>query len=125
MSVIVKGMKMPNVCVKCGFLASLDTEDICCAMVRTVTNRETANWTSRPDWCPLVDVPVPHGNLIDTSQTVEYEYWDEDKEEYVLHSAALSDVLSMALHSKPEIAIQKEDEDPNDGCNGDSCPIYL
>lgn len=25
----------------------------------------------RPDWCPLVEVPTPHGNLIDVDEVID------------------------------------------------------
>jgi hypothetical protein len=28
-----------------------------------------------PDWCPLVEIPTPHGRLADLDQMVE-DYWD-------------------------------------------------
>lgn len=33
---------------------------------------------TKPDWCPLVEVPTPHGDLIDIVPFVQYikEHWD-------------------------------------------------
>ena len=28
-----------------------------------------------PDWCPLIDIPTPHGRLVDIDKMVD-EYWD-------------------------------------------------
>ena len=62
MSVFVKGMKMPNSCASCSFLANIGiAEDICKAAGRTVTSRETDYWRLKPDWCPLVEVPDEYG----------------------------------------------------------------
>ena len=29
-----------------------------------------------PDWCPLIEIPVPHGRLIDADKLLEKAYWD-------------------------------------------------
>ena len=68
MSVLVKGMKMPKDCPMCP-CAHWDKNILTgCELVwRYVPDSETAYWQSdkRPDWCPLVEVPTPHGRLID------------------------------------------------------------
>lgn len=65
MSVLVKGMKMPESCVTCPL--NSDEEDstgIYCnvleiwAFLRDLHNGVLEN-------CPLVEVPTPHGDLID------------------------------------------------------------
>ena len=53
MSVLVKGMDMPRHCGECGI-------DWCYICRRAETPIET-----RPSDCPLVEVPTPHGDLID------------------------------------------------------------
>ena len=55
MSVLIKGMKMPKSCSECGFECRAY-----CFLVDTVIESN-----DRPDWCPLVGVPTPHGRLID------------------------------------------------------------
>ena len=77
MSVLVKGVQMPKNCKECPFL--LDN-DACYAMNKPnamflplVCNGSTDEyplnefpyWEKRVDWCPLVEVPSPHGRLID------------------------------------------------------------
>ena len=43
-------------------------------------NFKTIPFDGRPDWCPLVDVPAPHGDLIDRDalNIGEYEREDDD-----------------------------------------------
>lgn len=57
MSVLIKGMDMPKRCVDCPIyfagLCSVRLQNGKCPL------------DGRPEWCPLVDVPVPHGKLID------------------------------------------------------------
>ena len=52
MSVLVKGMKMPKDCVSCRWHARWG-----CEITHLVTNIAQR--------CPLVEVPTPHGRLID------------------------------------------------------------
>ena len=77
MSVLVKGVQMPKNCKECPFLFD---NDACYAMNKPnamflplVCNGSTDEyplnefpyWEKRVDWCPLVEVPTPHGRLID------------------------------------------------------------
>ena len=65
MSVLIKGMKMPDNCESCafesGFGFCLAKSDNFCGYT---------NYRKRPDWCPLVEVPEPHGRLIDGDEFV-------------------------------------------------------
>lgn len=57
MSVLIKGMDMPKRCVDCPiYFAGL------CSLK---LNGGRCPLDGRPDWCPLVDVPTPHGKLVD------------------------------------------------------------
>lgn len=60
MSVLVKGMKIPTICPKCIFA---DDENSFCR----VANKYYC-WDGKPKWCPLVEVPTPHGRLIDADE---------------------------------------------------------
>ena len=69
MSVLIKGMKMPDNCESCafesGFGFCLAKSDNFCGYT---------NVYKRPDWCPLIEVPVPHGDLIDKDAlNLDYE----------------------------------------------------
>lgn len=56
MSVLVRGMEMPKSCEECELLIKKGIGEFCqFATVETV----------RPKDCPLVEVPTPHGRLID------------------------------------------------------------
>lgn len=61
MSVLVRGMEMPRTCAVCEWSDYLHPNAYC-RREQTTVNIETAK-TSRPEWCPLVEVP-PHGRLI-------------------------------------------------------------
>ena len=60
MSVIVKGMKMPTNCAHC-ICASEDAR-YCAAA------NEYIPMLGKPKWCPLVEVPTPHGRLVDADE---------------------------------------------------------
>ena len=60
MSVLIKGMKMPKNCSECKLLCNENFEIWCC-----LTDREDVFLDATPDWCPLIEVLTPHGDLID------------------------------------------------------------
>ena len=59
MSVIVKGMEMPKNCYECW----LYIEGACYA--KGYRDYRAIMDTAKPDDCPLVEIPTPHGRLID------------------------------------------------------------
>ena len=64
MSVLIKGMEMPKNCEECP--CYYETEGIWrdeCQVLRK--KYDASKHKVRPDWCPLVEVPTPHGQLID------------------------------------------------------------
>lgn len=83
MTVLIKSMKMPKSCAECRFNSGCDGcqgyENHCAAMEdwkdigydrdgygKTVpAGVEITPTDRRMEWCPLVEVPVPHGRLID------------------------------------------------------------
>ena len=67
MSVLIKGIKMPKNCTICRFCApEADPEngEMCMATGKYVPPCST----ERLEECPLVEVPTPHGRLIDEKQ---------------------------------------------------------
>lgn len=56
MSVIVKGMEMPNVCAYC-FIDSSE-----CNLHSSVNI-----WRERHPDCPLIEIPTPYGRLVDAT----------------------------------------------------------
>ena len=67
MSVLVKGMKMPKGCHSGCPLTDSD------AFTCQITGKDIVIYdedmiTSRPSWCPLVEVLTPHGRLIDSDK---------------------------------------------------------
>lgn len=69
MSILIKGMEMPQNCDVCPLIAETDDYHVC------YINEQFIPWEwvdehsaeqrhPKPSWCPLVEVP-PHGRLID------------------------------------------------------------
>lgn len=70
MGVYVKGMDMPKDCPMCPMAHYNKLDEFTgCEIVPgkkyEMMRPEYANSDCRPDWCPLVEVPTPHGRLID------------------------------------------------------------
>lgn len=80
MGVYIKGLKMPYGCANCHFVSepTYDAKGraryVCNAPVEAVYGKGNTdevialyNGASEafPDWCPLVEVPEPHGRLIE------------------------------------------------------------
>ena len=61
MSILIRGMKMPKNCEAC---------DLCYDYVycMAASNVFKINFETRPKECPLVEVPAPHGRLIDADR---------------------------------------------------------
>ena len=76
MSVIVKGMKMPESCYYCGLT---DTSFINCLAFEKPILLEDDCEEKRPDWCPLVALPDHHGRLVDADVLEpDADYYDGD-----------------------------------------------
>ncbi len=72
MSILIKGMEMPKRCFECIFLTTVPNF-FCLAGKRDLCAEHGIN-ISRPDWCPLIEVP-PHGRLVDIDKMID-RFWD-------------------------------------------------
>lgn len=78
MSILIKGMEMPTSCIGCPCCRhdnwNGETAHQCNVSLITFS-AEDENWIydQRPNWCPLVDIPTPHGRLIDADQLNIYD----------------------------------------------------
>ena len=78
MSVLIKGIRIPESCAKCRFCVNGFTDEAPmyeCAcqsydIVSVLVDDNGQPFNFRPDWCPLVEVP-PHGRLIDADKATE------------------------------------------------------
>ena len=65
MSYIVH-QKMPLRCFECPFCHTIGYFE--CILMNKDLRREHGINISRPDWCPLINIPTPHGRLIDADK---------------------------------------------------------
>lgn len=74
MSVLIKGMELPKDCPYCQMSHYNASDEFTgCAVVpckRYAMHNDAvyAKSTQRPDWCPLIEIPEPHGRLIDADR---------------------------------------------------------
>ena len=73
MSILIKGMEMPQNCDKCRFQSAFKL--YCDAMPYNFCGN--TDDIERPDWCPLIELP-PHGRLIAEKTITEIRYHDAD-----------------------------------------------
>ena len=71
MSILIKGMEMPHNCEECGLTSHRPEGLGLCHILH-----KQCNYDTRPKDCPLVEVPEPHGRLIDESKAVVTETID-------------------------------------------------
>lgn len=94
MSVLIKNIKTPkdNTCSYCFF----NNGASCRATPPDKTTKRDEGYVSRqfvypegvysrPEWCPLVEVPGSHGRLIDANELERMKHWTDDlyETEYV------------------------------------------
>lgn len=106
MSVLIRGMKMPESCFTCvagygGF----------CSVAPPESDGVCPPRCERPDWCPLVELPLKHGRLVDAdsliSQVEDLIKLNENTvDQYEINM--LQD--SIELIKKQPVLVDKEDE---------------
>ena len=80
MSLLIKGMEMPKDCPYCPMSHWNKRDEFTgCDIVSgkkytLFNNKEYANSSTRPDWCPLIEIPDKHGRLID-ADALESNGW--------------------------------------------------
>ena len=68
MSVLIKGMEMPKSCYVCPFCDYVSAR---CDAVKGNPYTQESRYEKRDDFCPLIEVPEPHGRMIDADALVE------------------------------------------------------
>ena len=75
MGVYIKGMEMPDSCDVCRFSDWSNLHQTACCMIleyRPCFRDYSSEYKIRiSDLCPLVEVPTPHGDLIDRQKLLE------------------------------------------------------
>lgn len=89
MSVLIKGMEMPKRCLDCPFMISRDNDD--CILQSDEANAKFNSWDDMKASCPLVEIPTPHGRLVDADKLFEeINIADE-------YGADMSDILRLVI----------------------------
>ena len=85
MSVIVKGMEMPDTCEECRISIEVGSDMHCSLFTgdghRDFGRKADCGFESRPDWCPLRPLPEKHGRLIDADNFELYVQYEWEKNE--------------------------------------------
>lgn len=69
MSVLIRGMEMPQRCGQCKLFHA--EQPMYCIVDKNYRTVGAPYGMPRPDWCPLVEIPTPHGRLINTDELME------------------------------------------------------
>ena len=68
MGVFIKSMEMPNNCYDCPFIRASYAGDYYCAKGNGTEEDLKKVYSQRMADCPLVEIPTPHGRLIDADE---------------------------------------------------------
>ena len=111
MSILINGMKMPQSCSNCNW-SRYSFPNAWCSMTHHKVDIEVAK-NGRPDDCPLIEVPEPHGRLIDANAMFK-DICDSINEMTAIGVAVdgqwLWDKLNDALKNAPTIIPASEED---------------
>ena len=107
MSILIKGMEMPESCAKCPICAAMPLGDYAVYHKCVLLNRLASKRNRRYD-CPLVEVPTPHGRLIDADEFFDkIPPGDIEHDEKISRTGAIADVCTWVL-SAPTVIEAEE-----------------
>lgn len=82
MSILIKGMKMPETCIMCWL------SPICPVWVKEVSKHK--GYDNRLPNCPLAEVPTPHGRLIDADKLPVVDFFDNENWYTIIHKESIN-----------------------------------
>ena len=94
MSVLIRVMEMPKKCGQCK-LYHAEYPMYCLAVEGHRTVGAPYGMPS-PDWCPLVEIPTPHGRLVDIKSVEDRKFTTVDNEYERWWNGALDSVVDNA-----------------------------
>lgn len=109
MSVLVKGMEMPENCGLCDLFHA--ESPMHCTVVKGHKTVGAPYGMPRPEWCPLVALPDKHGRLGDLDALCEdlLERWSvAEKRKEELIKAVMADVVTPIIACQPTIVESEE-----------------
>jgi len=99
MAVLVKGIEMPFTCLTCDFhKCAGGVGDFC-----SLTKRRQFRFKNRPKDCPLIEVPEPHGDLVDRDKL--------RSKEFIQNGDAYAVVMSRDIRNAPTVIPASEVEE--------------
>ena len=99
MSVLIKGMAMPDRCGRCFFSRwSTLHQTAWCTLVQEACFEDFSKdyKNRRAVFCPLVETPTPHGRLIDIKSVEDGKFVNADNEYQKWWNGALESVINYA-----------------------------
>ena len=112
MSILIKGMKMPKNCNECKFGTWSNLHQTACCKRHDFDpcfeDHSREYMEKRADFCPLVEIPEPHGRLIDASYKVDMPFYDDEYEEYSMRTVTVEELLMMADNEVPTVIEPEE-----------------
>lgn len=126
MSILIKGIGMPETCDDCQFHRYHSHGEYVCVATPMFYPMNLANSKGiRKDWCPLVELPETHGRLIDADAfaenikaIIERQRYDDLAIDKLLTvgevlNAVIDDLKGMALYGyeNAPTVIEAEDEE--------------
>lgn len=100
MAILIEGMEMPFTCLTCDFhKCAGGVGDFC-----SLTKRRQFRFKNRPKDCPLIEIPEPHGRLIDASEAYD-RIAEQEGGNYVD-----MDAVGMGLDETPTVIPASEEE---------------
>lgn len=100
MSVLIRGMEMPQKCGQCKLYHA--EYPMYCMAVEGHRTVGAPYGMPRPDWCPLVEVKEPHGDLVDKDKLMQefidsnLDHLQRDDWKEVIQIASDADVIIKA-----------------------------
>ena len=111
MSILIKGMRMPENCIKC----PMQFGGMCYVMPAEVDESRVAPtveeaWKQgKPDWCPLIEIPDPHGALIDRDALKNIKFTDTNHDYRLGWNEAVESIMENA-----DAIIEGSEDDADD-----------
>ena len=113
MSILIKGLGMPEDCRDCPMeMFYINCGDTICRATNKLLAEDykTIPFSNRPDWCPLVEVPTPHGRLIDADALIAQMEADEKQMEEPIAKMFTYAAINDVRHA-PTVIEAEEGED--------------
>ena len=109
MSVVLMGMRMPGTCIDCDLYDKHYRHGMCKGHGVWFGPEDDWKYETRPNWCPLRPLPEKHGDLVDISQEVNIEYFDDMNQEWSWKAGTVADAL-VVCEEFPMTIVEAEGE---------------